>query len=172
MSRPARRILPLLAALPLLGCVANDPIRYIPQNERNLLQAEAQLGDTPGRAPSAGRISVEELLGRARTAAAAPQAGIAEPLVLRFAAGATQPDDAQRAAIEAFAERAAGSPRVLVVGRRATALAGPDAFAAQRRAVAVARLVEPRIPGVEIRFEPNAAAEDIVLIAGEGVLAP
>ena len=168
MSRFHRRIPTLLPPLLAVACAQSDPMRYIPQGERNLLQAEARLGDTPGRTATGGRISVDELLARARTAEAGAGARQAEPLVLRFTPGAVQPDAAQREAIERFAARAAGAPRVVVVGRRAATLAGPEALLGQRRAVAVARLLEPSLPEVETRFEPGVAADEILLVAGGG----
>jgi hypothetical protein len=152
-------LLPLLAA----GCASSDPLRLIPATDRSMLEAEARLG-TGG---SAGRpISVEQMLASARASGGAAPGRMPEPLVLRYAQGAVQPDPAQRMAIEGFATRAAGAPRVVVVGRRATSLAGPDAMLGQRRAVAVARLLEDRFGDVEIRFEPTAAADEIILLGG------
>lgn len=164
MPRPARPIA-ILLLLPMLvaGCASSDPMRLIPPTDRSMLEAEARLG-TGG---SSGRpISVEQMLASARASGGASAGRMPEPLVLRYAQGAVQPDPAQRMAIEGFAARAAGAPRVVVVGRRATSLTGPDAMLGQRRAVAVARLLEARFPDVEIRFDPAASAEEIILLGG------
>ena len=141
------------------ACAPRDPLSALPPADRAALLAEP---GTAGRTP-AGGTAVADMLARARVgAAAAPKA--AEPLVLRFSPGAVQPDPAQRGAIEAFAAKSAGTSKVLVVSHRAEGMAGPDALLGQRRAVAVARLLEPSIPEVEMRFEPEAAAGEVVLL--------
>lgn len=60
MKRAALILLPLAA-----GC-SSDPLRFIPANERQVLQAEARLAG--GNAPQqpGARISVEQLLAQAR----------------------------------------------------------------------------------------------------------
>lgn len=143
------------------GCASSDPMRLIPPTDRSMLEAEARMGTGGG---TSGRpISVDQMLASARGAAAPGRAP--EPVVLRFAADAVQPDPAQRMTIEGFAQRAAGAPRVIVVGRRASG-ATAEAMLSQRRAVAVARLLEPRFPEVELRFEPTAVADEIILLGG------
>ena len=154
---------PVVLVLLATACAPRDPMSVLPSAERAALPA------TPGLA-TPGRLTVAEMLSRARSGSAPAAAGTPralEPLVLRFAAGVVQPDAAQRGAIEGFARRAAGAPRVLVVGHRAEELANPDALLGQRRAVAVARLLEPQIPEVEMRFDPGAAAGEIVLLSEE-----
>lgn len=159
---PSLRFLPLLL---VAACASRDPMSVLPPADR------AALLDGAGRDAAPGRLTVAEMLARSRSGAApspapspAPAMREVEPLVLRFAADAVQPDAAQRSAIEAFAVRAGGAGGVVVVAHRAAELAGGDALLGQRRAVAVARLLEPRIPEVATRFDPGAAPGEIVLL--------
>jgi hypothetical protein len=79
--------------------------------------------------------------------------------VLGFAGGAVQPDAAQRDQLAAFAR--GGGGRVVVTGGR-----GDPALLGERRAVAVARVLEADLPEVELRFA-NGAPPDQVRIARE-----
>lgn len=137
----------LLLLLPvLLAACANDPLRSIPPNERALLQAEARLG---AGATAEGRMSVEELLTRARGQAAAEGA-----LLLSFEGRAVQPDDSQRRQIAAFAQRGGG--RLVVIGGR-----GDPDMLGERRAIAVARALEAEQPEVELRFASGIPPEQV-----------
>lgn len=145
--------------LALAGCEQRDALRYIPATERTLLQAEARLGaGAGGTAPQ--RMSVEALLAQARGGTAAPA------LTLRFAPGAVQPDAAQREAVARFAAAAQGAAR-LQVSARPGPEQGAELLLGQRRAVAVARLLEDAAPEVALRFDAAVPA-DAVLLAAEG----
>lgn len=153
----------------LAGCEQRDALRYIPATDRALLQAEARLGAGAGGAPQ--RMSVEALLAQARggteaAAAPAPASGQSLALTLRFAPGAVQPDAAQRAAVARFAAAAQGAAR-LQVSARPGPEQGPELLLGQRRAVAVARLLEDAAPEVALRFDAAVPA-DAVLLAAEG----
>ena len=213
----------LALLIPLLPACVWDPMRFIPANERQVLQAEALLagsGAAPqpparisvedllaqarqGEPPSAvasptpsapetprqavqastpaqpGPISVEAMLARARDASPAtsgatlpasaePRAGTAPVvataalgspgLALRFTGDEVQPSDAQRAQVENFARRNRGA-QVTISARSGGDLLGP------RRALAVARLLQPRFPDVELRFDPAVPPDEVSLIA-------
>jgi hypothetical protein len=147
-----RRILPLAVLAVLAGC-SDDPMRRIPPTDRALLEAEARLGTGGGQGAATGRMSVEDILARARGEA---QGGAG--LTLRFADGAVQPDPAQRAQLAAFAARNRGGA-ILVTGGR-----GDPAMLGERRAVAVARALEDAAPQVELRFA-SGTPPDLVQIA-------
>jgi hypothetical protein len=133
----------------LLAACANDPLRGIPPNERALLQAEARLGAGAGAAPADGRMSVEDLLARARGQAAAEGA-----LLVSFEGRAVQPDETQRREIAAFAQRGGG--RLVVIGGR-----GDPDMLGERRAIAVARALEAEQPEVELRFASGIPPEQV-----------
>ncbi len=155
-----RRLLPLL---PLLGACQQEPMRYIPQADRTLLQAQARLGEGGvAAATPQSRTSVADMLARARSADPAPAR-----LVLRYAATEVLPDAAQRAVLVNFATANRGAPRVVVVARSG-GLAGEDALLSQRRALAVARLLEADFREVQLRFEREAPAGQVLVLRDAG----
>lgn len=162
-------LLIVLTGVVLAGC-SHEPIQYIPASDRALLQAQARLGD--GVAGS-GKISVEDLLRKARGAAPAPgtggQAGApsvagGEKLVLQFAAGATQPDPAQRDQLHRFATASLGK-KVAVLSQAGEPESG-SVLLAQRRAMAVARELSATLPSVEVHFADSAPPDAVIVTAG------
>jgi len=147
----------LVPVLTLAAC-SPEPIEYIPPSDRALLQAQARLGDAPGA--SSAPISVDEMLSRARTAQ--PPQPPAPPLRLQFTGDAVQPDDQQKQSLARFAAAAHGHT-VTVVSRRG-GFDDPTALLGQRRALAVAHVLEGSIADVELRFDA-AAPGDTVLVS-------
>ena len=141
----------LLPAL-LIAC-SPGPMDYIPTQERSLLRAQARLGDSGGQG---GAISVSDMLQRAR----GTESG---RLVLRFPGSIVQPDEAQRERLGRFA--AETEARSIVVTARRTGFGDADALLGQRRAVAVARVLEERAKEVELRFVADLPADTVSISA-------
>ena len=139
----------ILMLFALAACGSPDPLRQIPAHDRNMLQAEARAGASRDR-----RSTVDAMLARAR-------ANDPQPLILRYSGAAVAPDAAQREAITRFATAARGAPRLVVVTRQGLGEGGN--LLAPRRAVAVARLLEPDFPTVDIQFEAQTPP-DVVRI--------
>lgn len=174
-SSGPRAPMPVLLAVAmsalLAACANNDPLSYIPAQDRALLQAQQRLGgDGGGTSP----ITVDALLNQARvnappgTAPATVAAATDGHVALRYDGDAIQPDAAQREAIHRFATVARDQ------GLRVTVLSRQDSFAdpgvpllGQRRATAVARELQAVLPDadVDLRFEPSAPA-GVVLLSG------
>ncbi len=152
----SRRLLPLL--LLLAACQ--------PSPEQTL--ALAQLRATGGGDASGG-TSVAAMLARARAAAAGPPG----QLVLRYGATEVLPDAAQRSELSRFATANHGAPAVVVLARAAGA-AGEDAsLLSQRRALAVARLLQADFREVQLRFEKEAPVGQVLVLREAGTpLAP
>ncbi|TDH63057.1 hypothetical protein E2C06_08675 [Dankookia rubra] len=165
MAKPLRRASFLLLLLPLVAC-APDPIRFIPPTDRTLLEAQARLGEG-GAARQPGRITVAELLAKARAESPAAQGPAARTgLVLRYMAAQVQPDDAQRRDVEAFAVAARGAALVTVASRPAGYDGGEASLIGERRALAVARLIRPEVPNVELRFEAAIPQGEVLVLLG------
>jgi hypothetical protein len=143
----------------LLAACGDNAMRYIPPSDRALLEAEARLG-RGAPADAEGRTTVADILARARGQAASGPAAGPGALVLRFEGDQVQPDAAQRERLRAYAAANRGA-RLVVTGGR-----GDPAMLGERRAVAVARLLEPDIPEVQLRFASGAGA-DVVQIASD-----
>jgi predicted small lipoprotein YifL len=137
-----------LILLALAGCGTPDPLRSIPAHERTMLEAEARQSTNRDR-----RSTVDAMLARAR-------ANDPGPLALRFTGDATTPDAAQREAMTRFAAAARGAPRLLVQARAG----GGAEMLAPRRAIAVARLLEPDFPQVDIQFDLQVPADTVRIL--------
>ncbi len=157
------RLLLLSPALLLAAC-QQQPLSYIPPADRTLLQAQARLGEggTAAATPPA-RTSVADMLSRARSGEAQAPAR----LVLRFGPDDLAPDDAQRAELSRFSSANRGSPGVVVISRPSGA-EGDGALLNQRRAVAVARLLEADFRNVQLRFEREAPAGQVLVLRDAG----
>lgn len=158
----ARNCIVLLPLLALVACT-HDPIEYIPATDRALLQAQARVDG--GGAPQ-GAVSVDQMLARARTAADAakskpPAIKSVEPLVLQFAVGAVMPDAQQKQSIASFAAAAKGQ-RVTVISRPGDAK-GDAVLLGQRRAMAVARALQPGVNDIDLRFTADAPPDVVVI---------
>lgn len=141
-------ILCCLIPLALAGCAAPDPLSAIPAHERNMLQAEARQATGRDR-----HAVVQAMLARAR-------ANDPAPLALRFTGTETAPDAAQRDAVARFAAAARGAPRLVVQARPG----GGAEMLAPRRAVAVARLLEPEFAQVDIAFDLQIPPDTIRIL--------
>lgn len=141
-----------LILLSLAACGAPDPLRAIPSHERNMLEAEARLSTSRDR-----RSTVDAMLARAR-------ANDPAPLVLRFPGTVTTPDAAQREAIARFATVARGAPRLVVQARPG----GGAEMLPPRRAIAVARLLEPDFQTVDIQFEAQMPPDTVRILLPTG----
>lgn len=137
-----------LILLALAACAAPDPLSAIPSHERNMLQAEARQMTGRDR-----RSVVDAMLARAR-------ANDPAPLALRFTGTETMPDAAQREAVARFATAARGAPRLVVQARQGAGaeMLGP------RRAIAVARLLEPDFAQVDIQFDLQVPPDTIRIL--------
>ena len=149
----------LLVSIALAGC-SNDPVRFIPVQDRTMLQAEARLGEGSASAPK-GAISVAELMAQARGAGGATGSGATT--VLRFDTGAVQPDAAQRETIHQFAQAQPGAASATVASRPGNF---DDGVIGQRRAVAVSRELANYIPDVAVQFNPQLPDGVVVLSRG------
>ncbi|MFZ4408605.1 MAG: hypothetical protein ACOYOH_14770 [Paracraurococcus sp.] len=179
MAPPPRRLRVLLLLLPLLAACNPDPIRFIPPTDRTLLEAQARLGEgNAGRQPP-GRITVAELLAKAR-AAAPTGAGPGQPprtgLVIRYTPTQVQPDEAQRQQVADFAAAVRGAALVTVASRPAGKQGNDASLLGERRALAVARLLQPEVSNVEIRFESAVPTGEVLVLLGDlppdGMLRP
>ena len=141
-------ILSCLVLLALSACAAPDPLSAIPGHERTMLEAEARQGTSRDR-----RAVVDAMLARAR-------ANGPPPLALRFPGTSTTPDAAQREAVARFATAARGAPRLVVQARQG---GGADMLG-PRRALAVARLLEPDFAQVDIAFDLQLPPDTIRIL--------
>ncbi|MFC7474212.1 hypothetical protein ACFQS7_07605 [Dankookia sp. GCM10030260] len=161
------RCVSLLLSLALLAACNPDPMRFIPPTDRTLLEAQARLGESGATRQPGGRITVAELLAKARAESVAPQGPAAQTgLVLRFTATQVQPDDAQRRDVAAFAAAMRGAALVTVASRPAGFEGGDASLIGERRALAVARLIRPEVPNVELRFEAAIPAGEVLVLLG------
>ena len=156
-----RRLLPLL---PLLAACQQEPISYIPQADRTLLQAQARLGEggTAAATPPA-RTSVSEMLSRIRGSEPAAPAR----LVLRYAGTEVLPEPAQREELTRFGAANRGAAKAVVIARPSAA-GGEAGLLSQRRALAVARLLEADFREVQLRFEREAPAGQVLVLRDAG----
>ncbi len=169
LCAPMPVLLVVVASALVTGC-GNDPLSYIPPQDRAFLQAQRRLGVDAGG--SGGPITVDALLDQARGSGAAPAgeaAGGTSQVALRYAGDAIQPDAEQREVIRRFAAQAREQ------GLRVTVVSRQDSFdnpgvklLGQRRATAVARELETVVPDVDLRFDPAAPAGIVVLSGGRG----
>lgn len=141
-------ILCCLILLALAACAAPDPLRSIPAHERTMLEAEARQGTSRDR-----RSTVDAMLARAR-------ANDPGPLALRFTGTSTTPDAPQREAVARFAAAARGAPRLVVQARQG----GGGEMLGPRRAIAVARLLEPDFAQVDIQFDLQIPPDTIRIL--------
>jgi hypothetical protein len=161
-------VLLALVAPALLAACSNDPLSYIPAQDRAFLQAQRRLGDDGS--PSGGPISVDALLDQARASGAADTAAAtASRVALRYEGDAVQPDAGQREVIHRFAAEAREQGlHVTVVSRQDSFDAPGGPLLGQRRAAAVARELETLVPDVDLRFDPGAPPGVVVLSGGRG----
>lgn len=166
-------VLLAVAAPVLLAACGNDPLSYIPPQDRAFLQAQRRLGADGGA--SGGPITVDALLdqarasGQARGSDPAGTAASSSRVALRYAGDAIQPDAEQLDIIRRFAAEArAQGLRVTVLGRQDSFDAPGVPLLGQRRATAVARALETYVPDVDLRFDPAAPAGVVVLSGGRG----
>lgn len=155
-----RLLAPTLMLALLLGGCSHDPIRYIPQTDRAMLQTQERLGDGQS---AAGPITVEEMLRRAK--ASEPAKAASEKVVIRFNGEAVQPDAAQRDQLQRFAISLPNKTVPVVVSSRPGSF--DDAGAAvlgQRRALAVSRTLSGLLPDITVRFE-EMLPPDIVVVS-------
>ena len=104
--------------------------------------------------------------------ARATEQGAPPRMVLRFRGTDVAPDEAQRAELNRFAAANAGAPGAVVIAQR-DALGGETALLGQRRALAVARLLEGSFREVQLRFERDAPAGQVLILREAGTaLAP
>jgi hypothetical protein len=166
MVTPLRRA-SLLLSLSLLGACTTDPIRFIPPTDRTLLEAQARLGEGGAGRQPAGRITVADLLAKARAEAPAAQGPAPQTgLVLRYTATQVQPDETQRRDIEAFSAAVRGAPLVTVASRPAGFDGSDASLIGERRALAVARLIRPEVPNLELRFEAAIPPGEVLVLLG------
>jgi len=155
--------IPLLA---LLAACGDNAMRYIPPSDRALLEAEARLG-RGAPAGTDGRTTVADLLARARGEGGGGAETRTGALTLRFEGTEVQPDAVQRQRLRAFATANRGA-RLVVTGGR-----GDPAMLGERRAIAVARALEPDAPDVQLRFASGGGAELVQIARDAGTpLAP
>nr|WP_294550158.1 hypothetical protein [uncultured Rhodopila sp.] len=157
LSQSTIRTLPWMLAALAAAC-AHDPIRYIPETDRTMLQAQDRLGNGDGNGQP---ISVDEMLRRAKTT------GESKPpstrIMIRFDGDTVQPDAAQRDTLRRFAEQAhAGSLTVISHPGNFDDAGSP--VLGQRRAIAVSRELSDIVADVQMRFEP-AVPPGIVVVS-------
>lgn len=164
LCAPMPVLLAVVASVLLVAC-SNDPLSYIPQQDRAFLQAQRRLGADGGA--SGSPISVEALLDQARGGEPAGPAAASNRVALRYDGDAIQPDAGQREVIRRFAAQAREQGlRVTVVSRQDSFDAPGVPLLGQRRATAVARELETVVPDVDLRFDPGAPAGIVVLSGG------
>ena len=155
----------VLVGVALVGLAAcsHEPMEYIPPGERDLLKAQARLGESGGGSQP---VSVDEMLQRARGQAQASAAAAADSkrLVVQFTGDAVQLDDAQRKSLDAFGA-AVGNLPVVVTGQRGS-FGGASPLLGQRRAVAVANALSATLANVDVRFMPNVPDNVVVVAVG------
>nr|WP_294508852.1 hypothetical protein [uncultured Rhodopila sp.] len=159
LSFATARLLPWTLAALVVAC-SHDPIRYIPETDRTMLQAQDRLGTGQG---TGGPISVDEMLQRAK---ASPDSKTAPArLVIRFDGAAVQPDAAQRDTLRRFAEQAhAGS--LTVTSHPGSFDEAGSPVLGQRRAIAVSRELSDVVADVQMRFEPDVPPGVVVVSLG------
>lgn len=144
----------------LAAACSHDPIRYIPETDRAMLQAQDRLGngDANGRA-----ISVDEMLRRAKSTgdSKAP----ASRVMIRFDGDAVQPDTAQRDTLRRFAEQAHAAS-LTVTSRPGSFEDAGSPVLGQRRAIAVSRELSGVVADVQMRFEPGLPPGVVVVSLG------
>lgn len=149
-------------ALLALSACQNDPIRYIPPEDRTLLQTQARLDASPGEGKG---ITVQEMLQRAKTNAAGPVPS--SRVLVRFLGGAVEPDAAGQEQLRAFAAQLPAPGLPVVVSSRPGDFTDPAApVLGQRRAVAVSRLLAGRVGNVQLRFDAALPPDVVVVRAG------
>nr|WP_294517468.1 hypothetical protein [uncultured Rhodopila sp.] len=144
----------------LVAACSHDPIRYIPETDRAMLQAQDRLGtgDRTGQP-----ISVDEMLQRAKSTAenkASPSR-----VVIRFDGDAVQPDAAQRDTLRRFAEQSHTGSLTVTSHPGSFDDAGSPVLG-QRRAIAVSRELSAVVADVQMRFEPEVPPGVVVVSLG------
>lgn len=177
--RALRTLLPRAAALALplaIVACAHEPLEYIPANDRAMLQAQARLGLDSGEHRSEG-VSVKEMLMRARgTDGGAPGVDADDAQArrpgdgvggtkLEFADGQLQPTDAQRQQLLRMASAVSGAGGATVV-THPEGLQGASPLLGERRAMTVAHILEASVPKVDVRFDPDMPAGEVIVVAG------
>jgi hypothetical protein len=159
LSYATVRALPWFLAGLAAAC-SHDPIRYIPETDRTMLQAQERLGNGDG----AGQpISVEEMLRRAKTTGESKAP--ATRVVIRFDGDTVRPDAAQRDTLRRFAAQAhAGSLTVISHPGNFDDAGSP--VLGQRRAIAVSRELSDIVADVQMRFEPGVPPGIVVVSLG------
>lgn len=153
------RTLAWIMALLAAAC-SHDPIRYIPETDRAMLQAQDRLGNGDA---SGQPISVDEMLRRAKTTAESKAP--ASRVMIRFDGNAVQPDAAQRDTLRRFAEQShAGS--LTVTSRPGSFEDAGSPVLGQRRAIAVSRELSGLVADVQMRFEPGLPPGVVVVSLG------
>lgn len=159
-----RRAIAILAALAPVAACQQAPMAYIPATDRALLESQARLGSDAAGASTdrTGRLSVDDMLRAARGGAEGVPDGaqgvgaVAGGPLTRVHGGARLvpfegerlvPEESRRAAVLLAAREARLSGKVIVTG------GGERLGLGQRRAVAVATMLEAQIPGTEVRFD-------------------
>jgi len=143
----------------LAAACAHDPIRYIPETDRAMLQAQDRLGN----GDAAGQpISVDEMLRQAKATgdkangakATGDSKAPANRVVIRFDGDTVLPDAAQRATLRSFAEQAHAGALTVTSHPGSFDDAGSPVLG-QRRAIAVSRELAGIVTDVQMRFEPD-----------------
>jgi hypothetical protein len=152
----------MCAAAVLSGC-SHDPIRYIPETDRTMLQSQERLGAGQG---SGGPISVDQMLRNAKSS----EAKLTDSrVVIRFDGDSVQPDAAQRETLHQFAVRSRAAV-VTVTSRPGSFDDAGSPVLGQRRAVAVSRELSGMIADVQVRFEAGLPPGVVVVSLGRPVM--
>jgi hypothetical protein len=159
LSQATARTLPWIMTVLAAAC-SHDPIRYIPETDRAMLQTQDRLSNGGANGQP---ISVDEMLQRAKTTGAGKAASTR--VLIRFDGDTVQPDAAQRDTLRRFAEQAhAGS---LTVTSRPGSFDDPGSpVLGQRRAIAVSRELSGVVADVQMRFEPGLPPGVVVVSLG------
>jgi hypothetical protein len=148
----------------LAAACSHDPIRYIPETDRTMLEAQDRLNGGQGTGEA---ISVDEMLRRAKSSGdskAAPSR-----VVIRFDGDTVQPDAAQRDTLRRFAAQAHTAS--LTVSSHPGSFDDPGSpVLGQRRAIAVSRELSDVVPDVQVRFEPGLPPGVVVVSQGRPAL--
>jgi hypothetical protein len=158
----------LAVGLLVAGC-SNDPIRYIPEADRNMLQAQERLGNGDGHGSP---ITVEQMLRGVKAANAGAGAGAAagaapvNRILLRFDGDSVLPSEDEVDRLHRFALSANASS--LTVSSRPGNFDDPGSpVLGQRRAIAVSRELTGLVPDVQLHFDP-ALPPDVVVVSRGG----
>jgi hypothetical protein len=144
----------------LAAACSPDPIRYIPETDRTMLQAQDRLGHGDGNGQP---ISVDEMLRRAKTTGESNEPP--SRVMIRFDGDAVQPDSTQRDTLRHFAEQAhAGS--LTVTSHPGSFDDAGSPVLGQRRAIAVSRELSEVVADVQMRFDPGVPAGVVVVSPG------